>query len=267
MGITLLNPEAELEDTEPFFITGLEGYSVGCAVVEQLLIHQSPDMLYNRLRAEGRLPHGTLGKCAFDSLVNEASGFTDTLNRLFGAVKPAGYTLQGTIQNITITGTLDCVTPAGLVSYRYAHIKPEDRLKAWLRGIIAKVLGNVSPSKSILCSRDSTLSFTIPQDADMYLKEVINCYVRTMDSPIHFFPATSWAFAEQSIRKNKSADEALAAAREVWNGNEYSSMTGEANDLFNVQCFSNTDPLDDEFMRLSLLLFEPIIRNEEKVDL
>ncbi|HEX3018906.1 MAG TPA: hypothetical protein VHP36_01325, partial [Chitinispirillaceae bacterium] len=85
-------------------------------------------------------------------------------------------------------------------------------------------------------------------------------------SPLHFFPDSSWEYAELVLLKNKPEDVALYTARKKWSGDDFSLVPGESLDPYNSLCFRSIDPLGEEFKLNSIEVFEPIITNMERME-
>jgi exodeoxyribonuclease V gamma subunit len=86
-------------------------------------------------------------------------------------------------------------------------------------------------------------------------------YWEGMRNPLHFFPSSSWIYAE-ALAKGKDEERAMRAARKEWLGDDYSH--GESEDPYFQVCFKNIDPLDEEFENLSREIFGSISECEEQ---
>jgi exodeoxyribonuclease V gamma subunit len=93
------------------------------------------------------------------------------------------------------------------------------------------------------------------------LEELLEAYWQGLMEPIHFFPLSSWAYAE-ALSKGKEPEEALKSARNKWEGSDFNR--GEIEDFYYQVCFEHAEPLDGEFEELSKRIFEPLIECEEK---
>ena len=163
-----------------------------------------------------------------------------------------GFRLQGRIGNIY---------PDGLMSYRYANIRPQDRLTLWIH---LHILDLMSPKKhadkGILICKEKLCTYEPAEGSEELLKSLLTIYRRGLIKPLHFFPRSSFAYAE-AMEKHGDEVKALAAARRTW---ESDFGMSERDDPYFCLCFSKVDPLDEEFRDLAMEVFGPILRNETK---
>ena len=69
----------------------------------------------------------------------------------------------------------------------------------------------------------------------------------------------SGEYAERILAGGGSDDIAIRAARKTWAGEGFGYAV--SGDRYYSRCFGERDPLDDEFRRLSILVFEPMFRH------
>ena len=174
-----------------------------------------------------------------------------------------GFTLRGRIKN---------VYPEGLVQYRYAVIKPGDRLRLWIYHLALNSLpDSPCPRKSILMGlsrkggKNGWIAWEYPpiENSLHMLEGLLARYWTGLMRPLHFFPRSSWEYAEGILNKDRSEDDALDRAKNVWIGNDYNP--GEGGDSHYQLCFRDTDPLDFEFMDASGEVFGPLIAHQIEI--
>ena len=85
-----------------------------------------------------------------------------------------------------------------------------------------------------------------------------------MTKPLHFFPGSSWAYAEMVVVKEKTEQDGLTAAAKKWHGSDHAP--GEKADLYNQQCFDTEDPLDESFKEAAVAVLEPLMEHRKKVE-
>ncbi|HYR02016.1 MAG TPA: hypothetical protein VES58_01630, partial [Syntrophobacteria bacterium] len=88
-------------------------------------------------------------------------------------------------------------------------------------------------------------------------------YREGLQRPLPFFPRSSWAYARLVLERGSPEGEALGKVSETWAGDDY--RRGEREDPYYHLCFRDTDPLDDEFRRLAIDLFEPLLAHQKEV--
>ncbi len=81
--------------------------------------------------------------------------------------------------------------------------------------------------------------------------------------PLHFFPRSSWDYAQLALDKEKPLEDALEKAHSTWNGNDFTS--GEREDAYYQLCFGNTDPLDSEFQHIAEEVFGPLLEHQKEI--
>ncbi len=100
------------------------------------------------------------------------------------------------------------------------------------------------------------------KETEALLTDLLNAYWEGLMKPIHFFPFSSWKYSEE-LSKGKDRRQAMTPARSIWEGNDFSR--GEIEDSYYQVCFEHGNPLDEEFERLSKIVFRPLIDCEEKI--
>ena len=80
-----------------------------------------------------------------------------------------------------------------------------------------------------------------------------------MSEPLRFFPESSFEYAVNILRKRRITKEALTAGKRKWEGHEFSR--GESQDPYFELCFGKNNPLDDDFKRTSITVFEPLLNH------
>jgi exodeoxyribonuclease V gamma subunit len=102
------------------------------------------------------------------------------------------------------------------------------------------------------------VSFDPVEDAKEVLGNILDVYWRGLSRPLHFFPRSSYAFARSVRKSGKPEGKALKEAEKVWTGS--SGFTrAEGDEAAHYICFADADPLDREFIDLSLAVFGPLM--------
>ena len=92
---------------------------------------------------------------------------------------------------------------------------------------------------------------------------MLKIYWQGLREPLPFFPKSSYTLASQTkAERNNPRGAALA----IWEGNSYREVRGEKDDPYIELAFRNgPDPLGEEWERLSLQIFGPLLAHcEEK---
>jgi exodeoxyribonuclease V gamma subunit len=162
---------------------------------------------------------------------------------------------------IRLTGWLTGVTAQGLLDYRLTTAKPKDWIALWLRHLLLNGLRppGVAP-ESCWIGEEETILLGPVEDPLPRLARLAEIYWAGLSQPLHFFPEAGFAYAER-VQKGQDEERALAAARTLWVGNEFSKKTPEGQDPYHRLVFRNQDPLDADFTRLTREVFLPMLEH------
>ena len=258
-----LEEEAEvLDEREPFQLSGLEKYQLEQDLFGRALEKGSLRDFFPVIRASGQLPHGTPGELLYgqsragvEAFLRDLVAFTQgkILEPLEVDLRIGGFQLVGRLENIYA---------AGLLRFRYADVKPRDRLTLWIHHLVLNMTGAKDyPASSWLIGKDLQCVYPPVSESERILQGLLKVYWEGMGKPLHFFTRSSWIYAE-ALAKGKDEERALRAASKEWLGDDYSH--GESEDPYLQICFRNKDPLDEEFENLSREIFGPIVKCEEQ---
>jgi exodeoxyribonuclease V gamma subunit len=102
------------------------------------------------------------------------------------------------------------------------------------------------------------------ENSQEILENLLEIYWAGLLIPLHFFPRSSWAYAERVLEKGDPLENALENARSTWIGNYYTP--GECEDVYYQLCFTNTDPLDSEFQDMAGEVFGPLLDHQKEIE-
>ncbi|MCI0495955.1 hypothetical protein L0Z72_13200, partial [candidate division KSB1 bacterium] len=268
LGIYLGEGASILEETESFAIGGLDRYVLEQTLVEKKLEDQDLNHFYQAARASGQLPHGVIGEIIYSELSQGIENFVAKTKSYLSETRLQPIEIDLKISNFNLTGRIDGIYPERLIQFRYAKVKARDRLKLWIYHLILNAIPiDDYPKASMLVALDpvwAAWEFLPIENSNELLAELLQIYWQGLMKPLHFFPESSWEYAQQVLEKNKSPEEARRSASAKWSGSDFSR--GEGNDLYCQQCFRNFDPIDTEFQNLSLEIFKPILENQQKIE-
>lgn len=257
LGVRLEKPEAVPADSEPFIIDRLERFDLGSSLLEHRLKGLPPQDAFTALRAEGRLPHGTMGEVEFRDLWSEVDRFAGRLDALRTPGPVSTIDAQWDIAGFSLAVRLTGLSENGCLRYRFGKLRAKDHLDLWLRHL-ALCLAEPGPDlrESVLVCTDRTLRLKRATDSRAVLEDLLELYRRGLEQPLCFFPKSSLAYAH-ARRKPSSEARALGSARIAWEGSE--AHPGEGTDPYFRRCFETLDPLGAEFMDLSRRVFDPLL--------
>jgi exodeoxyribonuclease V gamma subunit len=136
LGIRLGNVADDIQDREPVFLEGLEGWQIGDDLLGALLAGDSPEIARRRVRMQGRMPLGIPGEIALDRILADAGTVADLARPLRGgAHRPVDVTVEA--GGLAIRGTLDHMWERGQVVVQFSRIRAKPILGTWIRHLLA----------------------------------------------------------------------------------------------------------------------------------
>lgn len=261
LGIYIIEEPAVIDENEPFELSKLEQYNIRQDLVARALREKTLRDFYPLMQASGRLPHGSPGVCRYDDLCASTGDFIRKIHPYMKGGQREPISEKIAVDGFCLTGRLINIYPEGLVSYHLAKLKGRDRLRAWISHLVLNHLHERAVvCQTILVCEDRTFRYSPVKDTEACLHTLLAIYWRGMSKPLHFFPESSLAYAEQTA-KGTDPEKAIRAARGKWDAFEYAEKENSYYDL----CFRKIDPLDAEFRELAMAVYEPMLRHEEPI--
>ena len=267
LGIKLEDEELLSDEQEDFELQPLERYLVGQNLLKNLASGASLDDFKPVQAAIGQLPHGHVGDYYYAEMTIEVQNFVRQIEKYTGAATLAPIDIDFEAAGFALSGRLASVSDLGYVHIRYARQRVKDLLKAWIYHLI---YCHTAPpdyeSSSYLICKDSAVHFAPLTGSLPLLETLLQVYRQGLEIPVHFFPESSFEFSEQLLRKSQPETTALIRAGRKWIGSEYYKYSnGESSDPYYDLCFRYLDPLDDEFRKIALVVFEPILTHSRAI--
>jgi len=264
LGIYMDGSADLLDEKENFSINGLEKYKIGQDLLKNRLSGLKLDDMLPVQRATGTLPHGNIGKVSYSEMSNDAEIFANKLENITEGKKINDLDIDYEIAGFKITGKITDIYEQGLIIFRYATVKPKDYLRAWIYHLLLCTIGdsrhkNRCAQKTTLIGSNLVYEFDPVQNPEEFLEHLLQVYWKGLSEPVRFFPATSYKYAHLLLLKEKTEYDALGNARKTWEGNDFNP--GESNDLYFDLFFRETDPMDEEFEKVSIEIFGPIFKH------
>ena len=261
-----------LEEREAFDIKGLEKYLLEDHLTKLRLAGRNLKDLLPSTRAGGLLPHGTVGECTYEGLSHGVEGFVEKIAPCMQEKILEPLDVDLSIAGFRVIGRIRSIYPERLVQYRYASVKPKDRLRVWIYHLILNTIkADHYPCNSMLAGlkpkgKDSEwVAWEYPslENSEAILEDLLEKYRAGLLMPLHFFPGSSWEYARMLLEKNKDEEDALGNALKIWKGDDYNR--GECQDPYYRLCFGNTNPLDSEFKMIAEKVFGPLLQQQEEM--
>jgi exodeoxyribonuclease V gamma subunit len=249
LGVRLAKGADVLADVEPFEITGLQKYGTRQTLLDLALAgHEAADA-FPILRGEGRLPHGAVGRLAFEAQAAAAKDFAERVRaRLPEPGEPLEVDLE--LGPNRLRGWLPGPRETGLVTYRFGKLRARDRIAAWIRHL-ALCAAYPQPSwASHHLAEDLTLHIDPVPSARSLLEDLLDIRWQGLRAPLCFFPETSLAFAEEGGLSGK--------VWEQWAG-AYNQFR-ESQDPYAAIAWRDREPLASvEFAGLAERVWRPLL--------
>jgi exodeoxyribonuclease V gamma subunit len=271
LGLRLEPPAESRGETEPFDVDALEKYILRNFLVKRALEGRDLEAMRPAVKAGGSLPPGALGDCHYEDLSRASADFAQRIGLLFAepAVEPVVVDLE--LGGFRLTGRIGNLRAGGYADYRYAVIKGKDLLRLWIHHLALNCSAPTgAPPVSRLAGLDDkrnpiAAALDPAADAEEILLGLLELYYEGLRRPLPLFPATSFEYADCVARRNKTPEEGLAAAQKVWESTRF--HRGESEDEYLQLAYPGETPLGEEFERLSLAVFRPLLGRLEKANL
>ena len=270
LGIFLEDDMEIIDTVEPIELNRLEEYKIRQRILNYRLKGYSHEDIFSFIRAMGLLPHGNAGKFIFNNLYTGMDNFIAKIKDLCSSpLDPLDIKLK--TGDFSVTGRLSNIYQEHAMAYRYAEIRPEDRIKAWIHHLVLNTIKQKAyPLVSMLIglsrkahNRMVCIKFHPLEDAEEILKILLEIYWEGLIRPIHFFPRSSWAYYQEISKKNGKKNNALKKARTIWLGTDFSP--GEQDNLYYKEYFRGKPPMDKNFERLSETVFWHLCNHSEEM--
>ena len=266
LGVRPDESEEELATREPFVLDGLENHQLLGQMLELHREGRSAAMIQAVMRGNGALPHGQVGDCVFAQAQDRVTRFAGRLGRVLPRQNPEPLDLQLNLDEFEVSGRLTGITPGGRVGYRLASIKANDYLNLWLHHLALNVAAPEGMTlRSYWVAEDQEIVLESVEDAAARLRALLEWYWRGTRRLLHFFPKSALAYVETLYKDgNSGTDQALRAARRQWEGDDFQKVAPERENAYYRLAFRDTDPLDDEFVRVATAVFAPIFERQRQ---
>ena len=249
--------EEMLPETEPFQMDGLDRYGLEGRLVAGFLAGTDSADLREIARAEGRIPHGTVGKCLFDKMRDNARAFAEGLADTIAGHPFDPLPVDLSIGDFRLTGSVEGVYPTGLIRYRYTTLKGKDRIGLWLPLLVLNILEPEGyPLTGTLAGTEKGVlvmeTYGPVDDPETILERLLKLYWDGLVRPLPFFPESSWAYASTGK---------IAEAWKKWA--PYKGFAEKDNPYFQ-RCFDADDPFGSTFEDIARTVYGPMIDSKRK---
>ncbi|MES9975312.1 MAG: hypothetical protein ABW094_13710, partial [Candidatus Thiodiazotropha sp.] len=260
LNLDLEQAEQLPEEREPFTLARFDRLALEHELVESMLADQSPETLYEQLRARGRLPHGMAGEQTFGQMQGRAAAMVQRIQALDSGdlLQPLEVDLK--FDEHHLVGHLHGVTTGGLLTYSTDRLFPYQMVRHWIRHLLLNALNppGVTPMTCLL-EGDRTGHYRSVEEAKVHLETLIRRYRQGLQLPLSFFPATAWIYQEKLEQGGEEV--ARKAARQRWFGNRF--QPGDVDKPYHRLLRPDRPALDQAFFDTSRELLQPLMDHLE----
>ncbi|RQZ86728.1 exodeoxyribonuclease V subunit gamma [Burkholderia cepacia] len=280
LGIVLADAQAELLDTEPFALDFAGSDALAERVLPLLIESDEGGVHDHALRiadASPELPGGATGAVwrdqALGSMTQLASNvrraladgmerrsfsltvvpaWPDTEQALFGA-HDALLSGDAVSAPLELHGTLNRLTQAGQIIYRYARPSARDYLSAWLAHLVYCAIEPGGPRRTLWFGSGGAFELTPVAAPLEQLAPLAALFRAGRRMPLRFFPRSAWA----------RVSDGEAKAANVWINER---VVSEADDPAIAIAWRGAHAsLDEPFATLARLVFDPLVEHLKEV--
>ena len=259
-----------IDETEPFNLSPIKKYIIENELIEQLEDgEKNEEKYFRRVRAEGNLPHGKIGKLNFDKVLKEAREFSEKI--IPYKEEEPGYLdidREFTIENYTlrITGKIEKIYKKGIVKYRPVKgPRAKDLIDSWIYHLFINM--EKGHKKSYFIGKEKWALFTPPGNPEKIIESLLKVYLNGIVRFIPFMPEISYGCAKEFIKEEnyeQGFDSFKNKLEDDWTGR------GEKNDpyfsiyLNRVGNLMENDRFKKDVCIYANTFFVPLFRNYEE---
>jgi exodeoxyribonuclease V gamma subunit len=254
LGIYLFERIQTFDRREPFKVNGLDKYWLRVGLLEEMLSDKDPYDLLAQIRARGILPLGQIGRLDYYGIIEGLDSLLEWIRPLIQHAK-SDLSVDLTIDQFRLYGTIKNLFEKGFVLYRPAKSKAEDFIHCWINHLVLNCLKGGNQT-SFFAGDDGIYQFRPVNNSITILNDLLLLYQSGLSMPIHFFPKSAYAFVK-ALYSGKSETKSLVDAQNTW-------ISTESENLYHIRYFQSSDPLDQSFKEVAKKVFVPIMKHIEK---
>ena len=254
LNITLDHSDGMLPIKEPMW----PNYRAMRKLVEQAVSSQiggeEKSRFQMRAKLGGMLAAGSAGDLALDTAWASAERLCRAMVKIVGDNIFESVTAVHQVDDCTISGVLENITPAGQIFWSVDGATPWNLIRAWCQHLLLNILEDSPTRCSFLIGSEEIVRFSPIDDTSEHLSVWVALYQQGRTRPLPFFPRSALKFVEGN-------EASLKPAYDIWLGADYSKSRGEAEDPYFALAFRDNieHALDGEFEKLAPLIFRPMV--------
>ena len=267
LGIRLEEVARLSDERENFSLSNLERYQIEQNLIKSRLSGLDLVAFKPIQESLGQLPHGNVGDFHYTEMSIGVDTFVDTIEPVISSKSKDPLDVDISISNFQLRGRLVDVCESGNVQIRYARLRVKDLMKAWIYHLVLNAVAPPDyPTTSFLICKGSTVKYDQVSGSRGILEDLLSIFRQGLTMPIHFFPDSSFQYAEYLLERSASGQSALSKARKTWFGNDFADYPkAEFEDPYYNLCFRRLNPLDEAFKKNAVSIFKPLLEHRTEI--
>ncbi len=251
----------DLEDREPFKLTGLDSYFLKDFVSDLYFDGIKIDTLKQPADALGLLPKGFPGTLEFHNTRDLISQFED-VKKKYDFSSKVRVEVEEQFKETTIFGSIDRIINDERVVIRLGDLKGKNLIELWLNHLLLNTQFEYLSNIYFIKQKKSVEKLSIyPNQTDQnHLLLLVDLYQRAcIGSDNTFCPVeTGFEFAKALFADNDE-EKAIKKALLKWEGNNF--FPSEADDFYNQKVFNDSSFIfDTSFKKRAQEIWFPILK-------
>ncbi|XWN38376.1 MAG: exodeoxyribonuclease V subunit gamma [Balneola sp.] len=251
----------DLEDREPFKLTGLDSYFLKDFVSDLYFDGIDIDNLKQPADALGLIPKGFPGTLEFHNTRDLISQFED-VKKKYDFLSKVRVEVEEQFKETTIFGSIDRIINDERVVIRLGDLKGKNLIELWLNHLLLNTQFEYLSNIYFIKQKKSVQKLSIyPNQADQnHLLFLADLYKQAcLGSDNVFCPVeTGFEFAK-SLFKENDEEKAIKKALSKWEGNNF--FPSEADDFYNQKVFNDSSFIfDASFKKRAQEVWFPILQ-------
>ena len=195
LGVWFPPSTKRLEEAEPIDIKGLNHFWAMQSLIRDKWEHEEE----KQRSVSAYLPVGEFGSAVMDDLEEKADSFVEFLDQIGLGSTGEPFEIDLQLKRVRLRGKLRHVMPAGYLKFRYAKLKPQQLLGAWLEHLTLCATAMDRRHRSYLVGKDKWANFSYVTKAPKLLRSLEKVFLDGSRSPQPIFPLASYDFAKEPL--------------------------------------------------------------------
>jgi len=269
LGMVLEDDPYLPDERETFNLQPLARYLIGQNLLKRRLSGVALQDYRVVQKATGQLPPERVGDHYYSEMSIEVQNFTRQIDKYVTARALEPVDVDFETAGIKISGRLGPLAEFGCVRFRYGRQRADDLLISWIEHLVYCHTAPTDFVKSTyLICKDRAVQFEPLTDSLPLLTVLLGLYRRGLESPLHFFPQSSFEYAEKVLVKSIPEPTALTQVKKKWIGHGYGkNFNPESPNPYYDLCFRQSDPFNEQFRQIAIMVYEPLLDHCRDIEL